>query len=679
MARKKRRKPSESQQRSAASRRIEFKQCPYFADAYCVRSDPVSNLRWRLTWWEAAKRDKGLQRDFRQAAFEDVLFWFHAFCWCFEPRSSNKVRPFVTWPHQNPAILAMDDAITRSESTGEAIDLICNKSRGQGATWMYLLVFLRRWLRDPMFSAGLVTRTESLVDSARDPDTLMWKLDWMILKLPFWMLPRDFDLSRNRRYEDHSLINPENGSTIIGYAATGDVARGGRKTVFAMDELASFRPGEDYRALDSTQHVTNCRFLVSTFHGDSGAYYEAAMDQDSGVHVVLDWRDNPTQNHKLYEVRNRRVRVLRKEDGEFGPYELGVLKQQHARLRKRGYKVEGKPRSIWYNDQCLRPGATPRGIAQELDRDPHGSVAKIFGADLIHELRERECVQPVFEGSLVYDPETCQVMAPYVSPAEHGDLKLWCQVGLNGAVPPGSYVLGCDIAAGTGGSHSSNSVACVINRMTGEQVAEWASNHVTPTRFAKLCVALCRWFYGALLVPEANFGSAFLKTVIDLLGYPNLYYRETEIEGIHEKTQKPGFWVKNDDHKLRVFESLQVAMSDGAFKPRSAQLLAECGEYQWKNGRIIHVSSSRSDDDSDKGQAHGDRVIAAAMAWVGCEDEPYMDTGDISEISIPPGSMAERLRDYDIRSNLAGRDPWFDEDIDIFHSPKVTYVVDEWG
>jgi hypothetical protein len=652
-------------------------EAPFYAPELCPVEDPTENLKWRIHLREAARKDEGLQRDLRQACFEDLLFFFSFCCYCFEPRAKVKVKPFCLWPHQEPAFLAMDGAIDQSEEKEEPVDVVVDKSRGQGATWGYLLIILRRWLRDEMFSAGLVTRNEKLVDSARDPDTLMWKLVWAINRLPIWLLPEGLDLSKHRNLAEHSLLNPENGASIVGYSATGDVARGGRKTVFALDELAAFRSGEDYHAMDSTQHVTNCRFLVSTYLGDSGAYYESAALPNDAIKVVLDWRDNPTQNQCMYRVvEGESFRV----DGKrFPPHIERTIKEQHAKLRRRGFKLEGKLRSVWYNSQCLRPGATPRGIAQELDRDPHGSVSKVFDSEVTKKARAEFGRDPLAQGRFMYSAEQAEPTAPYLaeSEGEGGDLRLWKPRGLDGSIPISSYVMGVDISAGTSGSYSSNSVACVVDRMTGEQVAELVTNRLVPGKFAVACVALARWFHNAEIIPEANFGAGFMKTVVEELNYPHMFYRGVEIVGSHKKTKKPGFWMTNDDVKLRLFEALQIAISERAFIPRSLPLLDEMPQYEWKNGHIIHVGSTKTDDEGGKGKAHGDRVIAAALAWEAMQESPVLsDPEGSGEVGIPrtPGTMSERLGEYDDSLGNLG-DPWLEPELDIF--PQECHHFDD--
>tara|TARA_R100001594_G_scaffold93186_1_gene127528 strand:+ start:439 stop:2442 length:2004 start_codon:yes stop_codon:yes gene_type:complete len=662
---------------------------PYFKLGPCK---PLENLQWRHAWRTDAIHDRELQKDLRQAAFEDVLFWFNAFCWCFEPRSSLKVRPFCPWAHQNSVILDMDNAIDNAEShfedTQAALDLVLDKSRGQGATWMYLMIGLRRWLRDDMFSMGLVTRTEDLVDSSRDPDTLMWKIDWMLGMLPPWMIPNDFEPRKHRSYSEHSLINPNNGATIVGYAATGDVARGGRKTVFAIDEIGGkefIQGGKDYAVMNSTQHVANCRFLVSTFGGDTGSYFESATQAKKGdsnaIYSVLDWKDNPTQNRKLYVMSGNTIREVnhRQYGGKLTNPEKRAIRQQHVKLQRRGYKVSDVERNFWYNNQCLRPGATPRGIAQELDRNPLGAVSKVFSADIITAAKA-SCVPPLLQGRLIFDSETAEVREPYVAESEDGELKLWRQPSIEGKFT-GSFSVGADISAGTAGDYSSNSTLSVVDKMTGEQVAEWASFRFVPGKFAYVAVAVCRWFNNADLVPEVNFAGNFVSVVLETLGYAEkLYFRKTDIVGSDEITKKPGFWLANDNAKLSLFEKLQEAIADGSYTPRSTVMLEECLEYEWKKDKIVHTSNKGNEG---QGKAHGDRVIGAALSWVGStENAVWVDSkeGDqeLAEDQIPPGSMAARLKEYDELQGASG-DPWEDTRIDVFGEDRIALLQDDWA
>ena len=174
-----------------------------FYDLY--PKDPTENLEWRIRCRERGLLDESFRRALYDACMIDPMFFMGSAMWSSEPRSRVKVRPFVPRPHQESVFVAMDSAVDEAERTEEAIDVLVDKSRAQGGTYGYLWLDLRRWLRDRMFSAGYVTRNEALIDSKTDSDTLFWKLDWAINKLPFWMVPIGFNWREHRSYSNHSL------------------------------------------------------------------------------------------------------------------------------------------------------------------------------------------------------------------------------------------------------------------------------------------------------------------------------------------------------------------------------------------------------------------------------------------------------------------------------------------
>ena len=90
---------------------------------------------------------------------------------------------------------------------------------------------------------------------------------------------------------------------------------------------------------------------------------------------------------------------------------------------------------------------------------------------------------------------------------------------------------------------------------------------------------------------------------------------------------------------------------------RSADLLEECRQYVYKDGRVVHSRSVRTIDDSSKGQAHGDRVIAAAIAWHAVKDRPTAPKEEYRD-EIPLGSMAWRFKEKESRLAKLNKDGW---------------------
>ena len=877
--------------------------------------DPAENLRWRVRCRERALEDIRFRHALYDACMEDVLFFMGFAMWSLEPRARVKVRPFIPWPHQEKVFVAMDRAIDDSANEEKTIDVLVDKSRAQGGTFGYLWVDLRRWLRDPMFSAGYVTRNEALVDSATDADTLFWKLAWAIERLPFWMLPRGFEMKRHRSLSGHSLLNPANGSTLVGYAAGQDVAAGGRKTVFTclaggtlvvtdrglvpIEEVALFhrvwdgtmwvnhdglvyqgeretisaygigltldhrvltedgwndasdridraevwipdryqeewasrqqhsmavpvqmrggsdgvlrespqwrdqelrllsangnrkqgtdarplpdegvsgmgqdasavpepevfglqvlrgpwhygmrpmagvrelpcrygeeaggadageerqhqrlrarqlqvgnspragqqyppepcggniagpsdsgpnsedsgndrtrcetphqewldggraskatqtpeavydllncgprraftviddhgRPllvhncdefgakdfisgGKDESVMESLHDVTNCIRLVSARYADAGVFHEACQDPDhSGIHLILDWKDNPIHAKHSYVVRDGRPEARKPEDQDAVDAYHAENPDLQRRLERRGFKWEGVVRSPWYDMRCLRPTATPRLIASQLDRDPRGAVGKVFPGDLLDRVKRKHCKPPVWRGTPVFDSETL-VLKGLVT-REDGPLKLWFRPGPDHSCPLGPFILGCDIAVGSDGAYSSNSVASGIDDRTGEQMLEYTVKGMPSIKFARNVVGLARWLRRAYLGWEdSGMAGPFAKEILEVLYYGNVYYREVAEIGVRRKTRKAGWWNGKDDDKADLFEKMALAMEMGAYTIRSEDLIRECGEYEWEKGKIIH-QPTKNRGATEK--AHGDRCIAGGVAWL---------------------------------------------------------------
>jgi hypothetical protein len=587
------------------------------------------NLEYRrkiLTWAQKSKQNRA---DLLDICRSDILYFINTFLYLYEPRPSDLVGtkshfiPFITYGYQDKAFLQMDEALGYR-------DVGIEKSRDLGATWMFLTLFFYHWLFRPGASLGLMSRKEDLVDKRGNKDTLFWKLDFLLegeggkFGLPSWMRPK---YTRTAML----LVNDEHGGTIEGAATTNNAFRGGRKTAIGL--------GKDYEAQKAVQHATSSRFYVSTPSGASGSYYELMHEPSSMLKIVLDWKDHPTRGKGLYT--STKDGKLQRIDKEY------VFDKDYKFIR------DGKVRSPYYDFECSRPGATPQSIAQELDRDYGGSEYQLFGQDL-YEVGLKACKPPIYRGVLGYDMET---LAPLFNKTEDGPLELWCQRNVRDEPIPRDYVIGCDISAGLGGSKSSNSVAHVLDAHTKEQVAEYVTSTMRPDDFADLCISLSKWFHGAFLGWEENgpTGSAFTKRILER-GYKNIYFRNVEQVNFKKKTKRPG-WNSNTRTKAAVLTALAMAIKSKTYSPRSRMLLEECRQYIYKDGKIVHSRSAKTQDDSAKGESHGDRVIAAAVALEVSKDRAARKPDDIKR-KAPYGSMAYRMEQYEAEQRLKEADPW---------------------
>lgn len=592
-----------------------------------VPKEPTENLRWRIRCRERAIVDKRFRDVLYEACMSDLCFWMAFACWGYDPRARFKIVPFIPYPHQEAVFVAMDEAIDKAEREERAVDVILDKSRAQGGSFGYLWIDLRRWLRDPMFSAGIVTRNEDLVDSKTDSNTVLWKVAWAIDRLPFWMKP-----NYERNLGQHTFVNHDNGSLIRGYSAGQDVAAGGRATVFTVDEAGArdfVAGGKDEAVQESIQDVTNCVRLVSARYVDQGVFHKACENPDTaknGLHLVLDWKDHPAQNKHSYIVREGVAVALKPEDQPAVNEYHKNTPDLRTRLERKGFKFEGVVRSPWYDSRCLRPTATPRLIASQLDRNPRGAVGKVFSSDLLDRMKRQHCKGPVWVGNPVFDSETCKLTG--LIPRDDGLLKLWFRPGIDNSPPLGPFTAGCDIASGGSSAYASNSVLTAIDDRTGEQVLEYTIKGLEPRPFARRVVGLCMWLRGALLGWEDSGASGgFAKEIMEVLYYGNVFYRNVTQLGSQKKSRKPG-WPCRDADKSDMFEQFALAMENGKCVPRSEEMILECGEYEWDGASIIHAPT-KNKGATDKN--HADRAISAAGCWLVFNTDNAPDKIDTSE------------------------------------------------
>lgn len=329
-----------------------------------VPKGAVENLKWRIRCRERALIDKRFRDALYQAAMDDVLFFCAAFLWVYEPRSKHKQKPMIPWSHQEPVILAMDETISEAMETEHPVSLTLKKSRAQGGTYCYLAVTMYRALREPGFTVGLVTRNEALVDSKVDDSAVMFKVAAMLDRLPMWMLPGGY----SRSMTDHVIRLP-NESGWSGYAATGDVARGGRTSAFCFDEPGSeefVAANKDYKILSSVSHVSNCLAGGTLVVTDRGL---VPIEQVKLTDLVWDGNMWVKQDGCVYQGQKKTIRSYRIR-----------LTPDHRVLTKKGWAHA----SEGFDREKIR---LPNGYWQRYAAEPEKSRECVLDGSL--QVRER--------------------------------------------------------------------------------------------------------------------------------------------------------------------------------------------------------------------------------------------------------------------------------------------------
>jgi len=506
----------------------------------------------------------------------DVVFFVNVFGWTYDPRKEGGRLPFILYPFQEEAIRECVRAVNDH-------DLMIEKSRDMGVSWMLIYLCVWLWLFYPMSSSLLLSRKEDYVDKSDNPDALFTKIDFALRSdhLPAWLRPAHV---RSRMH----LVNLDNGSVVDGESTNSDASRGGRRTLVICDEFAAVENG--FEILNATRDTTRCRIFNSTPQGNNNAF--AKLRKTDIRRLTLHWSVHPEKS-------------------------VGLYRDESGRLR-----------SPWYDRECARC-IHPLQVAQELDIDYSGSEAQFFDGVFLEAAR-KACVPPFHRGRLVWDVRTGR---PVFQEELRGPLRLWVHWTASGAPDPTQdYAIGCDVSMGTG---TSNSAASVVNVLTGEKVAEYVTADEHPGEFADTVMMLGDWFRNqrrtrAFLIWEANgAGSIFGRRVVER-HYAPFYLRRNQRRLGDPGTDMPG-WYSVAETKINLLHQYRTAVLEGRFINHSREAVDECAEYIYESPRsVVHSRSRQRLDPTSSAGNHGDLVIADALACLA-----------LGEVSRPENTCAQ--------------------------------------
>ncbi len=586
-----------------------------------------ANLRFRSELLADAARNIGLQRQLRVMCAKSILFWLNLFCWTYRQnivhddgvqRSLVDGRlnwwPFITWPCQDDAAQIM------VESIHEGRNVLIDKSRDMGATWLFLSVFHWFWQFHRHVNFLEVSRKQELVDKRGNPKSLFWKHDRLLERQPHWLKPRS-------DRTELLLVNKSLESTISGEATTGSVGQGDRTTAVGIDEASRIRELE--AVVSAVRDTTSSIFLVSTPNGPS-AFSRYRFGGTFKV-ITLGYWDHPEKG---------RNRVL-KTDAKTGKVYWSTP----------WFEVERFKRS---KDGNLEE----RDIAENILIDHMASGSLFFDTSVLARQRSRaEQTQPLHQGYIRFETfehiqqlddacrEGCKEAVRWADNTREGPWRLWIELEVDPMTgllrpPPGSYVMGVDIARGVG---ASNSVITVFDRDRGIKIAEFADGKTGPYQLARVA-SLAGMFFSsqhartAFCVWENNGpGGEFRKEML-ALRYAWFYYK-SKLKGVSEVQSTTPGWDSSLQAKHDLLEDYRGAMATDEFINYSVESLDEAAEYVfYDNGSI---GPGKLKDESMNARAtHGDRVIADALAWLGAQVAPRMKPQKV----LPPARSLARRR-----------------------------------
>ena len=252
-----------------------------------------------------------LQRAARAHLKRDTLGFIRDWCFTYDPRLARPGSdlppelPFHPFDVQAELVAWLDARLELRE------DGLIEKSRDMGFTWVVAAWAVHKWLFVGGVSIGFGSRKAELVDTLGNLDSILEKCRFLIEHLPPFLKPRD---AAGRRWDknngDHSklklLRNPENGATISGEGGA-EIGRGGRKTIYIVDEAASLDNAEDTEA--ALSQTTEVRIYGSSAKGMGNLFYKKRSSGDVKV-FTMHWSRDPRKDAAWYEEQKRRFRAV---------------------------------------------------------------------------------------------------------------------------------------------------------------------------------------------------------------------------------------------------------------------------------------------------------------------------------------------------------------------------------
>lgn len=590
-----------------------------------------ANMAKRREILKAAAGSAALRWQLKDACSKDIDFWVNCFAFTYDPRNEQSVVPFVTYPYQTEAMEELVSAIRHKADVG------IKKSRDMGASWINLTVFYWMFHFFEMQTFLMFSRNEAYVDASGDPKSLFWKIDFLRQHEPAWLKP---NVTRRQMH----IGNDDNGSTIDGQSTTKDAGRGDRRRAALIDEFASFDPVMSYEVLSATRDMTDCRIFNSTPKGSANAFYNVIHKMNCRI-IEMHWSKHPQKAQGLYTSEREdarkpwKLKLLSDWRGIVNVRMIGDAQQRAVRFPEEyPFILDGKTRSPWYDLQCSRC-ATPAEIAQELDIDFLGSDYQFFDSRAIEKYKMLYCRDALLVGDLAYNFDTYEPTG--FSLSSKGFLEMWMQLDGGHVRREDKFVIGVDVAAGTG---ASNSAACVYSLKLNEKVAEYANPNILPADFANFITALGWFFNEALIVPDRSgpTGEVFVKRLQDN-GYSNIYRRHNEKKIGRETVNEYGIFL-NPAAKTSILHEYRAAIADNTIINRSERAMDECLQFICKmDGTIEHAASANAKDPTSARSAHGDLVIGDALAALALKDPNVQTEQSDKEPEIPVDSVMGRM------------------------------------
>ncbi len=484
----------------------------------------------------------------------------------------------------NAAQKTIYKTINDIKQKGKPIRIIILKARQEGVSTLCEALIFEKTARYPNVNSLIVAHEPESTEEIFAMSKRFYDM------LPKWLQPmRRYDNKKQMVFENpdekqRSKIAGRRSRMIIATADKVKIGRGLTLHCFHGSEVAFWKQGKELMisVLQAIPDNPNTMvFLESTANGLSGDgeyFYNLVQDAIAGrndfVLIFLPWHLMPEYSLSF---------VNEEEKARFAEtldiYERGVKTRFNLTLEQLNWRR-------WaIKNKC---GGDIEKFKQEypitIEEAFIASSNAVIPKELIEAQRKflREPVQEL-DGVLLY---------------EHPKSDHY-------------YSLGADPAEGVG---QDDSAFTIIDRMTGREVAHFASNQIPPDMFARKIMKTAEYFNSAIVVLEINNHGLTVLNELNNLGYMSLFRQRYYDKIARDWTRRLG-WKTTKTSKPFMVDEFIRALREEEVGLSTAATVGQMFTF-------VHTDEpGRHGMGAETGQ-RDDRLISAMLAWQGLQDLP---------------------------------------------------------